>query len=325
MAKIARYLATFFSILFLLVTFAPTVFAVPKGVVGSPEVDLLLAVPYWIVTLIGMAMLPRLVMKFRGQLTSSNPPGPEGSMDPSKLPESLRAFQVLGARYELETQSGLVIEEKTWSETYVNVSTTPGSTQGVGNEAYYTPGSTYTSSTAVQKDRVWVRTLDGHETAWTFTGGTFPTRQGHVITGIFRRLSNGSSAFFMAYNHTTGQLQMFDAADQVDKVRKFLPWVVTTVLGTAGFIFGASKIFQALMGTAGSTAAGEVQALALAVAISGSGCFFGAASFAWIFASLARGRVGRQRGRMFESHYKPAFLRFLQQSTPALLKRLTPS
>ena len=290
---------------------------VPSGA-PQPTVDddsmLMPAVPYWIATLVVMWFLPRLMLPVTARLTSSSAPETDGYKDPSQLPESLRSFRLVGAPYELGIQSGQVIEEKTWSETHVSVSTT------AGNE--YTPAQTHSSSVAIQKDRIWVRTLDGGEAAWTFSGGGFIARQGQILSGISRHVSGGNWAFLVAYNHTTNQFEIYQPSAPGDRIGTFFPWVVTTLVGTAGFVFGASKSFQFLMGPAGNSVTGATQALMIAISKSAPGGFLGALIIGRICVSLAKGSANRRRMKRFEELYKPAFLRFLQQSTPALVQRL---
>lgn len=76
-----------------------------------PEIDsgqlLLPASPYSTATVIGLALLPRLVLRMIVRLASSNPLATDGRMDAAQLLQSLRTFQMRGARYGVKLHSGL--------------------------------------------------------------------------------------------------------------------------------------------------------------------------------------------------------------------------
>jgi hypothetical protein len=276
------------------------------------------AAPFWIATLVVMAFLPRLVMTLTGRLASSGPPEVDASNNPLQLPESLRNFKVLGACYALEMQSGQVIEEKTWSETHNSVVNSAPVIQFVGNQAYQTGGGMSFVSTTVTKDRVWLRTLNGGETVWNFTGGGFVTRQGQIVSAITRPRADGNSDFLIAFNHTTGQSQSFNSALSSKRVGILFPWIVTTLLGTAGFLLEVAVMFQLRLGHAGSFLVAAPFALLAATYTDWGTCLICAALAARIFSSSARNRVQRQRVKRYEKQFKPALMRHLQQATPTL-------
>jgi len=278
------------------------------------------AAPFWLATLIVMAFLPRLVLKLTGRLASTGPPENVASSNPLQLPESLGSFKVLGEEYALQMQSGQVIEEKTWSETYNSVVSSAPVIQYVGNQAYQTGGGVSIHSTTVTKDRVWLRTLYGGETVWNFTDGGFMTRQGQMVSAIERPRGNGSSDFLLVYNHTTGQSKAFNAVDASKRVKILLPWMITTLVGTAGFLLGVAVMFQLRLGQAGFSPAAAPLALMAAVYTDWGTCLFCAAIAARIFAGFAKGRVQRLRARRFQQQFQPELLRHLQQATPALVQ-----
>jgi hypothetical protein len=211
-----------------------------------------------------------------------------------------------------------VIEEKTWSETHNSVVNSAPVIQFVGNQAYQTGGGMSFVSTTVTKDRVWLRTLNGGETVWNFTGGGFVTRQGQIVSAITRPRADGNSDFLIAFNHTTGQSQSFNSALSSKRVGILFPWIVTTLLGTAGFLLEVAVMFQLRLGHAGSFLVAAPFALLAATYTDWGTCLICAALAARIFSSSARNRVQRQRVKRYEKQFKPALMRHLQQATPTL-------
>ena len=284
-----------------------------RASVDSPAI-LLPALPYWIGTLVVMWFLPKLVIRVTGKLRSSPTPEPgmEFSVDPTQLPEALRSFQILGEPINLQIASGQVVEEKTWSETHVSASSTPSTP--------YVHGHTTISSSTVTKDRIWVRLLDGRETAWTFTGG-FETRVGHIITGIWRIYDNRGTEMLAAYNHSTGNLRTGDSAgiDYKYKIRIFLPLVITAIAGTVGSFPGTVQVMPILLDFANTARGVNQQSAAVFTALCTS--FFFAVIIALAFSAMAAAGVLADRNRVWARVYKPAIARFLNQSTAALAQR----
>jgi hypothetical protein len=291
----------------------------------DPEADRVLfpCGPIWLATLLVMCYLPRIVWNMTGRLGNSKPPSAGIRLDSGQLPESLREFKLFGQQYQAGLQSGKVVEEKTWSETYVNTVTSPATYQVVGDQVYRSGGATSTTSNTVTKDRIWVRTAGGGEAAWTFSGGKFVARQGQVISGIIRPLPNGSSEFLAAFNHSTGQSEGYrpSSAGQ-QKIGIMLPWLITTLVGAAGFLIGTALLFMptaSVMGVFSPT--GLLTVLVVAVR-GGFICLIGAAITARILIGFVKGKIEGERGSRFDSEFKPAYLRFLQESTPVIVQSL---
>lgn len=130
------------------------------------------ALPYWIAALVAIALLPPLLelVLYRGPVAKASRAPAEDDLE---LPDSLRVCNVLGRRFALNLESGLVIR----------VETTNGA------------------------DRLWMRNLSGYESTSRYASGIFPAREGHVVSLVDagRRLPDGSPEILFGYNHATRQ------------------------------------------------------------------------------------------------------------------------
>ena len=216
----------------------------PTARVGTPRPDpddliadaLPRAVPYWLATLVAMALLPSLFELFldRGPAASPSPAGAADS--PVRLPDSLRVINVLGRRFDFQLESGTVMMD-------THADTTTG-------------GSPARPDAFAEEDVVWVRGLTGQESKWTvfshlrLPGGEvkFETRPGQVISRVGQHSGEGSSRFLFAYNHTTQQVVPLEGVNTAFEPRKSrLPWLATTALGATGFIVGIGAIVAAVI------------------------------------------------------------------------------
>ena len=258
-----------------------------------------------------------------GQLGNSKPPSAGIRLDSGQLPESLREFKLFGQEYQAGLQSGKVVDEKTWSETHFSTVTAPATFQVVGDQVYQSGGGTTTSSSTVTKDRIWVRTANGGEAAWTFSGGNFVARQGQVLSAIAQPFPNGSSQFLAAYNHSTGQFEAYrPGSSGQKKIGTMLPWLITTLVGAAGFIFGTAILFMPTANLLGMFSPAGLMTILVIVVRGGVVCLIGAAITARILIGFVRGKIEGERGSRFEKEFKPAYLRFLQESTPVIVQSL---
>jgi hypothetical protein len=60
-------------------------------------------------------------------------------------------------------------------------------------------------------------------------------RSGQILSAITRRVGEGTSAFLLAYNHTTGQVGQFEEVRRVHGTSGGLGWLLATPVGSVGF------------------------------------------------------------------------------------------
>ncbi|MDH4349495.1 MAG: hypothetical protein OEW17_11870, partial [Gemmatimonadota bacterium] len=205
------------------------------------------ALPIWATTAVVMSLVP-LGVAFLGWRRT---PAGGTTSDPAKLPPPLRTVRVLGRSYEVADTSGVVLEEKTWTETNVSVSSTPGSVSVHGDQVLHTPGQVHATTTTTRKARLWVRSLDGKEEAWELTDAGFETRPGHIVTLLWRSTGKGKWDGLMAYNHASAGLSTFGDAGlhRAHAIAKFPSWLLTTAIGTGGGMLGFVAVARLVTGT----------------------------------------------------------------------------
>jgi hypothetical protein len=227
------------------------------------------------------------------------------------LPDAIRIVDAFGCRYGLEADSGVVTEEKTWTETTHTTYTTPGSVQTVGDAVYSFPGRQETYSHTVQKDRLWLRDSSGHEAVWVITGGVFSVRVGHVVSRVGTR-SGEAVDFIVACNQTTGQCVVFNGPIgryHGGSSRGALVWPV--FVGIAGWVYGGWRLIP-LLGI-------EPFPMALlSFSILGA---IGSVIIAFVLNSRIHRKLFLKRNAYFAQKYLPAIRQFLKDQSPAILAR----
>jgi hypothetical protein len=269
------------------------------------------ALPFFLATLVGMYLL---IHVFLGRTTSSptmtEPLVTNDGLPP--LPESLRTVMVPGLSYPVTVLSGLVVEEKSSTSTRLVTTTQPGEVYNIGNQFFYAPGSTTTTSVSPQTDLVWIKTPDRKETYWTFTGGTFKTRAGHLISAIARATREGTLDFLLAYNHSTGQLDPLGGSGAHGTRFGRWVWPLSALIGAIGFgiAFGIVLSIKPPQTTVDSP-----WVYPLSLYIEG---LVASTAVGLILVLLTKGSILRQRNRIFEREYLPGFRKFFEQRSPVL-------
>jgi len=277
----------------------------PPG--ANPEVELQMAVPWWIGTIVVMWAVAK--MRVSKPVNYPIPPAPTGGA--LVLPESLRVVQVAGCRYALEIDSGAVVDEKTWTETTYSTYTTPGSVQQFGDQLYVYPGQQHAFASTVQKDRFWLRDAAGHETAWVISGGVLNARVGHVLSRVGTR--DGETVnFIVACNHTTSQCVVFNGTvGRYHGAPTRRAWLITTLVGTLGWVIGGWNLIP-LLGQ-------ESFAMALvSFAILG---LIGSAIIGLFVTSKVQTNLFQKRNKYFAEKYLPELRKFLLEQSPAAIAR----
>jgi len=229
------------------------------------------------------------------------------------MPESLRVVALPGVEYTVDTASGIVIEKETTVATSFHTTTTQGQAYQVGNEIHFTPGQTQTTSSTSRTDLIWVRTTEGREESWTFEGGSFKARTGHIITLITRPLPNGNPERMYAYNHATGQLERLQGVSNANSTSGRAAWWTSWAIGSVGFGIGFGVLLSIgpdpITFPIGWVAAWVEGAVASVIA-------------AFVVVGFVDRGVMRRRYARYDGHYVPGFRRYLEECTPALQKRL---
>jgi hypothetical protein len=259
-------------------------------------------------TLACRALLPNSVGYPSGRSEPMPPPPGVPAM-----PESLRVVSLPGVEYCVETSCGIVIEKETTIATTVHTTTTGGQAYAVGNEVHFTPSQTQTTASSVRTDLIWVRTPEGREESWSFTGGTFKARTGQIITLITRTLPDGSSERLFVYNHATGQLEWCDGIGHANAVSHTAAWWSAFAISSVGMAIAVEILLSIgpdpIQGLIGWVAAWIVGAIPAVIA-------------AFVVEGVVHRGVARRRNAPFVDRYVPGFREYLEQITPALQKRL---
>jgi len=117
---------------------------------------------------------------------------------PPALPADLQTPEFPGGmRPELVVQTALVLENQVWSESSFTW-------QSSGGGPHHAPSVSVQTHTS-QKDRLWLRLLDGREDAWTLSDGVFEARRGHVISRVTSPRRRGEEQVCLFFNHATGK------------------------------------------------------------------------------------------------------------------------
>lgn len=268
--------------------------------------------PFWLGGLLAMVMLVRIRVRSASTLSTVGPPPASVAGGLPMLPESLRVISVPLLQYCVRTDSVIAFDKETTLHTSALTTTTGGEVYTVGNQVHSTPVQSTTAVGTTQKDLIWVRTAERHETSWTFTGGTFKVRPGHIISAISPEGGSGRPDFMMVYNHNTGQLETFSYPHGA---RGGGAWLLATLVGSVGFAITVAMLVNLQPNPEASAASRIIAPVAYWVM-----GVIPAAIIALALDSRVRLKLYRQRNADFAARYLPQFRQFLEQSTPALQK-----
>jgi hypothetical protein len=271
------------------------------------------AFPVMIITVVLMALLSGVLVRAASRSYSAVPPSAAAPAGMPALPEDLRVVKLPLMEYSVEAISAIALEKEITMDTHAYTSTTAGQVYSVGNQIHSTPGQTTTSISTTQKDLIWVRTTDGRETSWTFTGGDFKVRPGHVISAITLAGGSGKQEFVLSYNHNTGQLIEFKGVPYGTRGSK--AWWVSTFIGSIGFGIAVAMILSIQPEPVRDPVDLLIRPLADWVM---GGIAAGILSF--FVVGRATAKINGKRQAAYRQKYPAGFRQFLQQSTPALQK-----
>lgn len=221
--------------------------------------------------------------------------GGAGSDRPAlALPPELRFPELPGRmRPELALELGHIVDSNTWSETRISTSTSAGNA--------YQPAHTTVHAHSVQKDRMWLRTFDGRERAWTSTGGVFVARAGHLVAMVQARTRRGDENLAIAYNHTSGALYERDWIGEAH--------AHTLVIWVQALLFWVAPLTAAAVACAGTLADGTGTNV-VPFMLSGAGQL---SVFLLLWTLAVRWWVVRQRRSAWRRNYRPRVLELLQR------------
>ena len=261
----------------------------------------LAASPFILGGLVVMYVLTYLMSRnsSRGRLRIA-PPSP--TSDLPALPENLRIVKVPGLAYSVEALSGLVLDKETTVRTTTTTTFVPSQVQ---------PGShqTYSDTSSIKTDMIWVRLADGREDSWAFTGSNFQVRPSHVISALAWQPANGSRPFLFAYNHMTGQ--GVEVTPPPHGTSGCLGWILSFLVGTVAFAIAIGIIMSI---DHGDTTLDPVL-LPVTYVIMGAVGSLVASTLIVFFVS---GRIVKKRNAVFTRSYLPGFRQFFEASTPAV-------
>jgi hypothetical protein len=268
--------------------------------------------PFMIASLLLMFFVARKMVRSASKFSVVTPPQkkPEGL---PVLPESLRIVKLPLLDYSVDTISAIALEKETTLHTHSVTTTTAGQVYSVGNQIHSTPGQTSTSVSTSQVDLIWVRTADSRETSWTFSGGDFKVRPGHVLSAIIVPGAKESSQFLMSFNHTTNQFKVFGTIPY--GVRSGWAWSVATFIGSIGFGITVA-ILLSLQPDSQADAINRLLQPFVDWIMGG----IASAILALIIVNRITVNLIEQRQAAFRQNYLSAFQQFLEQSTPAVQK-----
>jgi hypothetical protein len=243
---------------------------------------------------IGIALLAiPWVLVLRGE---SGPRSSGDSNEPVKLPDSLRRVKVYRKEYDASVQSGLIYDKEHWTDT--NVSTT---TSGGGS----TPVSTSTHVSSIVNWRYWLRNSDGREFSLRFVGDQLPASKGQVISVV-----GTPGLTYIGYNHSTGYFATMGLRT-LHRLRCGKLWLISMATWFVGWF-----VLMVLVGLGPTDwvsfpdwPAYVFLPFTIMVMI-----------FSPLYLAIYAIGVRRKRNRQFEKRYVPEFRKFLQESTPVLLK-----
>lgn len=272
------------------------------------------AVPRWWLTFAAMFAAALLVAVF-GPGRGRPKQGAAGDEKGPQLPPSLRSVHVLGKTYALDTYSGQVTDEKTWSETDVHVSHTV-SGPGTPESSWPTTSQVSVTTTTTKKDRVWLRYPDGGEGAWHFTNGQLAVARGQLVSLVTRGTKQGNHDCLIGYNHNSGQFDTFNFR-AAHAIPQLWTWLGATAVGTLGAAWGWTAAIESFMAQfAPGMPATPMDTYVWIVA------FCAAAIVALVPYFVALLAIPGIRTLQFRTRYLPGIRQFLQSSTPELRQQL---
>ncbi|MDB6019633.1 MAG: hypothetical protein JWR19_4122 [Pedosphaera sp.] len=276
------------------------------------------ALPFMLVSFVLMVLLTKPLVRKASTRSAVNPPALNPPGDLPRLPESLRVISLPYLQYSVEVISALAMEKETTIHTSVHTSTSGGQVYTVGNEVHSTPIQTSTSVSSTQNDLIWIRTAEGRESSWNFSGGVFKVRPGHIISAITRSARDGTEDFMIAYNHNTGQLEQFGVG-KAHGTKSGFAWIVATLVGSIGFAI-AVAIILSIQPDSNADPVDKLLAPVVDWIMGG----MASAVVALFVVMQATGSLTNRRNNAFKNQYLPGFRSFLAQSTLALQKHFIP-
>ena len=230
------------------------------------------------------------------------------------LPESLRVVKLPLLDYSVEMISAIALEKESTIRTSSTTTTTQGQVYSVGNQIHSTPGHTSTTVSSTQVDLIWIRTDDGRETSWTFSGGDFKVRPGHVLSAIFLPdAAKEKLDFLMIFNHNTSQFNLYRLIPFA--VQSGRAWSASALIGSVGFGIAVAVILSIQPDPIASPVDFVIRPLV-------DWIMGGIAStiLALFIVGRAMKKIGNERDTVFRRDYLNQYRQFLEQYTPTAMK-----
>jgi len=270
--------------------------------------------PLLLFFLLPVAFFTRLALIGAGSGRKILPtPSPESGGLPA-LPESLRVVNVPGVRYAVYVLSGMELQKE--SNTYQRTSTqmTAGSTVDMGGgNVHHTAPTTTNHTETTREEIIWVRTPGNHENSWTFHNSQFQSRPGQILSILVRPVKDGNGDIILAYNHTTGIMEICPAMKNAHSTggflrREFVQWTANiAAFVSAGFV---TRRYLPMY-YHGSLYAGFIVWTLFGALVLVTLSFL-------IVTPFLTSRVRKRRDAIFKKKYCPGLRQYFEQGTPTL-------
>lgn len=277
------------------------------------------ALPIGVLCFVIMYLVPRLMLDRSGgkRLRPVAQPAEPG-LPP--LPDPLHVIHLRGVRYAVATFSGVVLDKQTVMRTYSSSYTTPTQVHTSGNYSTVVPGQTVTHTTTIRNDILRMRTPDGSEKTWTFTGQSGANVfAGQMLSAVARLVDGEFYEFLVAYNHNTHEVvpveQGLNNANRPRGILNFLGQPVATIIGAFGFyiVLGYFVTTPPYVITIGPDMSGLIFLLFSA---------FCSLTVAFFMVNWLRHRITNRRNARIMKQYAPQFRQYFDQCAPLLKKHL---
>ena len=146
---------------------------------------------------------------------------------------------------------------------------------------------------------------------WTFSGGEFLTRLGHIISIVTLSQQDKQGSALIAYNHVTDNFKVYESeSNDAHRLKVLGLWLLMMVIALAGGAVARSCFTHAM------TTQQQLKTVKLAFFI-----WLGVATVASaLYVCIIKLFYQMRRKRAFRQKYLPAYRQFFEQITPELQK-----
>src|SRR5688500_1069901 len=146
---------------------------------------------------------------------------PEDSSGPP-LPESLREVVLLGRRYFVHWECGLVLDQEAEFVQW-------------GHLMFDHADRIQTRPPIPAIVALFVLLPHGRTHTWVFPNASRQAQANDVVSGLFWIRCDNTEEFFLSFNHTTGKSEVLPGLTGANRARKFLAFIATSLGGAVTF------------------------------------------------------------------------------------------